>query len=100
MLTGTNAGALDRPGRLLDSAVTLPSANPTLPGTTAISASYITHIRHDPQVEPARPRALCSGLLDTVGLDEALANDDNQISLEDEEPVITPYDLPTPEDDA
>ena len=38
-------------------------------------------------------------MLDTLSLDEALVNDDDRISLEDDEPVLTHYDLPRADDD-
>ena len=47
-----------------------------------------------PQVEPARQRALFSGLLDALGAGEALVNEVIEISLEAEEAMFTRYDLP------
>lgn len=47
-----------------------------------------------PQVEPARQRALFSGLLDMLGPEEALVNEFIEIGLEGGEAVFTRYDLP------
>ena len=47
-----------------------------------------------PQVEPARQRALFSGLLDTLGPNDALVNEVIEISLNGVEVVFTRYDLP------
>ena len=51
-----------------------------------------------PQVEPTRQRVLFSGLLDTLGPDEALVNEVIEINLDGEEVVFTRYDLPKADD--
>jgi predicted nuclease of predicted toxin-antitoxin system len=47
-----------------------------------------------PQVSPARQRALFSSLLDTLDPDDALLNEVIEVSLDGDEVVITPYELP------
>jgi predicted nuclease of predicted toxin-antitoxin system len=53
-----------------------------------------------PQVDPKRQRALFSGLLETLGPDEALVNEVIEIDLDGKEVVFTRYELPRANDDA